>query len=78
MEKPEISVINKKIGKRVKLSYSKETLPYFLEWKSMASGDYALGLEPCTTELDDGFTYKVIKPQESIVFQLKLTVSKIE
>ena len=44
----------------------------------MASGDYALGLEPCTTELDDGFTYKVIKPQESIVFQLKLTVSKIE
>ena len=78
LEKPEISVINKKIGKKVKLSYTQDTLPYFLEWKSMASGDYALGLEPCTTELDGEFTYKLIKPQESIVFQLKLTVSKIE
>ncbi len=78
LEKPEISLVNEKIGKMVKLHYSKDTLPYFLEWKSMASGDYALGLEPCTTELDDGFTYKVIKPQENIVFQLKLVVSKID
>lgn len=77
LEKPEISVINKKIGKKVKLSYSKDTLPYFLEWKSMAGGDYALGLEPCSTELDDGFTYKVIKPQEIIVFSLKLEILDI-
>ena len=73
----EISLVNEKIGKRFVLSYSADTLPYFLEWKSRASGDYALGLEPCTTKLDNSFSYKIIKFEESIQFQLKLEISKI-
>ncbi len=73
----EIALVNDKIGKKFELSYSAETLPYFLQWKSMASGDYALGLEPCTTELGGGFSYKIIKSQESIQFQLKLVISKV-
>lgn len=73
----EISLINEKLGKNFSLAYSGDTLPYFLEWKSRASGDYALGLEPCTTELDDGFSYKIIKPKESVCFQLKLMVSNL-
>lgn len=77
MNKPEVRVINEKIGKVFSLSYSQETLPCFVEWKSMVSGDYALGLEPCTTELDDTFTRRTIKKQESITFTLQLSVSEI-
>ena len=71
----EISLVNEKIGKRFVLGYSNDTLPYFLEWKSMASGDYALGFEPCTTEIEETFKYSVIKPQESKVFQIKIQIA---
>ena len=72
-----ISLVNDKIGKNFELSYSADTLPCFLEWKSRASGDYSLGLEPCTTELGDKFQFSIIKQKESIVFLLKFTVSNI-
>lgn len=72
-----ISLVNDKIGKNFELSYSADTLPYFLEWKSRASGDYAVGLEPCTTELGNKFQYSIIKQKESKVFRLKLTVLNI-
>ena len=49
LERPEISLVNEKLGKELTVSYSADTLPHFVEWKSMASGDYALGFEPCTT-----------------------------
>ncbi len=77
LKKPEISLVNEKIGKRFTVSYSKDTLPCFVEWKSMASGDYALGLEPCTTELDDRFAYKTIQAGEKIAFSVALTVERI-
>mgnify|MGYP003304346606 CR=1 FL=1 len=76
MNKPEISLVNKKTGKNFTISYSGETLPCFVEWKSMASGDYALGLEPCTTELDDKFAYRMIRSKESITFIVVLSVRK--
>lgn len=72
---PKASLVNEKIGKRLTVSYSNDTLPSFVYWKSMASGDYALGLEPCTTKLDDKFAYKKIKPSERIVFSVNITVS---
>ena len=68
LKKPEITLVNPKIGKKFTVSYSGDTLSHFVEWKSMASGDYALGLEPCTTELDGNFVYKTIKKQEMIRF----------
>lgn len=77
MRKSEISLMNEKIGKQFTLSYSGETLPHFVEWKSMASGDYALGLEPCTTELDDKFTYKVLKLKETVKFEVKIKINNI-
>ena len=76
LKKPEITLINEKIGKKFTVSYSDDTLPHFVEWKSMASGDYALGLEPCTTELDDKFAYKTIRSKESIAFMVILSVTK--
>lgn len=74
---PEISLVNSTLGKKCTLSYSGETLPCFIEWKSMASGDYALGLEPTTTLLDDNFEYDTIGAGESIDFFIELTVENI-
>ncbi|MBQ9760523.1 MAG: DUF4432 family protein, partial [Clostridia bacterium] len=76
LKKPEISLVNAKNGKKLTVSYSGDTLPHFIEWKSMASGDYALGFEPCTTELDDRFAYKALKAQEQISFAVAITVEK--
>lgn len=74
LKKPEISLVNEKLGKTFTVSYSKETLPYFLEWKSMASGDYALGLEPTTSILDDEFKYQTVAPGEKKTFNITLCV----
>ncbi len=71
---PKVSYINQKLGKKFTVEYSKETLPCFVEWKSMACGDYALGLEPCSTWLDGGFEYKKVEPQGKTSFTVKLTI----
>lgn len=75
----EASLVNEKIGKKFTVSYSGDTLPHFVEWKNMVSGDYALGLEPCTTELDEGrFHYNPIKAGETALFSVKLTVTELK
>ncbi len=77
MNRPQASVVNRNIGKEFVLEYSGDTLPCFVEWKCMVSGDYALGLEPCTCFLDDKFAYSSIKAGESKTFELKLTVREL-
>ena len=72
-----VSLINEKIGRKFTVSYSGDTLPNFLEWKNMTSGDYALGLEPCTTKLDDLFEYSTIKAGQTIVFNVNLKISEL-
>ena len=74
MNRPAVTLSNEKLGKKFTLSYSGDTLPHFIQWKSMASGDYALGLEPCTSLLDENFRYTEIRPQEEIQFCLNLKV----
>jgi hypothetical protein len=73
---PRISLINDKLGKSVTLSYSGDTLPHFVEWKSMACGTYALGFEPTTTELDDRFAYKTLDAGESVRFWIELDLKR--
>lgn len=75
LNKPEVSLVNDKLGKKLTVSYSKDTLPYFLEWKSMASGDYAVGLEPTTTELNTSFAYKTVKAGEKVVFNINISIT---
>ena len=74
---PKISLENEQLCKRFTLSYSINTLPEFVLWKSPASGDYALGLEPTTTKLDDAFAYRTIQKGESVQFELRLGAKKI-
>ena len=77
LKTPSVSLRNPKINKMFTLKWSQETLPCFVEWKSMAAGDYALGLEPCTTELDDGFAYRRIAAGETICFSLQMRVQTL-
>lgn len=69
-----VSYANKSINRKITIEYSKNSLPEFVLWRSLRSKDYALGLEPSTTKLDDSFKYKTIKKDESIDFELKYTI----
>lgn len=76
--KPEVSLTNRRLGKKFILRWSNETLTDFVQWKSMACGDYALGLEPCTTQLDEGFAYKILAPKKSVNFRLEIEIETIK
>jgi hypothetical protein len=77
LARPEISLVNDKLNKKLTVSYTPETLPHFVEWKSMVCGDYALGLEPATTELDDTFARKTIGAGESVAFRVNIAVADL-
>ncbi len=70
-----LSLTNPKIAKTFQLSWSIDTLPKLIEWKSMSSGDYALGLEPCTSFLDDTFEYAKIQAKERKTMTLTIQVT---
>ena len=60
------------------LSWSGDTLPILSQWRSMASGDYVLGLEPTNSyirgrhdERENG-TLPVIKAFETICNQVEI------
>ncbi len=46
-----LAVVNEKLQLGLSLEYSAENLPYFMEWKSIASGDYVIGLEPSNSSV---------------------------
>ena len=77
LRKPVVSFVNEKLGKKFTLTYSADTLPCFVQWYSMAAGDYAIGLEPCTAELDDTFAYSMIAPGEQVSFRLTMGVEEL-
>ena len=77
MNSPCISLVNEKLGKAFTLRWSGDTLPHFVQWKSMASGDYALGLEPATCGLDGGFAYNVLPAGKSVRFRLVFEVRSL-
>ena len=77
LNNPTVSVINSNIKKKFTLNYSNDTLPCFVEWKSMAAGDYALGLEPASTRIYEGFEYKTIDAGESKKFFIEMTIENI-
>lgn len=43
---------NSKLGLALKLSFNKRELPFFTQWKSIASGDYVLGMEPSNCHVE--------------------------
>ena len=47
----QVLVVNEPLGIGLRLSYNMKYLPYFMEWKSTASGDYVIGLEPANSSV---------------------------
>lgn len=70
MREGKLKVENNKLKKSVSFSYDNATLPYLIEWKSMISGDYALGIEPSTSQLWDRLKYNTIAAGEKIKFKV--------
>lgn len=46
-----VLVANHELNIGITIEFNKKNLPYFMEWKSMASGDYVLGLEPSNSSV---------------------------
>lgn len=69
---------NADLGLSMTISWSGDTLPILSQWRSMASGDYVLGLEPSNTyimgrhdERENG-TLPILKAFESISNTIKI------
>lgn len=65
------AVINKKLGIGLKIEYNQKQLPYFMQWKSRAAGDYVVGLEPANSSVYGRIHHEregslhMIKPMET-------------
>lgn len=68
-----MSVENPTLGKRFTVE---SDLHKFVQWKSRASGDFVIGLEPCTSWLDGELAYAMIAPGESVAHSLVLRVEE--
>lgn len=73
-EDGKLALTNRKIGKRIEVASNYKK---FVEWKSRASGDYVIGLEPCSSWLDDELTYSVIKQGAKTVNKLTIKVENL-
>lgn len=46
-----VLAVNPVLNLGMKIKYSMKNLPYFMEWKSIAAGDYVIGLEPSNSSV---------------------------
>ena len=47
----EVLVVNRPLGLGLRIAWNRKNLPKFMEWKSTASGDYVIGLEPSNSSV---------------------------
>lgn len=71
-----VSLVNKKLGVAVQMDYDIDALPLNIMWKSMVSGDYALGIEPTTSIFEEQFHLSPIKKGEKKEFKLSIKFSE--
>ena len=71
-----VTLENPAVGTALRMTWSGDTLPILAEWRSMAAGDYVLGLEPTNNyimgrhdERANG-TLPVLKPFETVRHQV--------
>ncbi|MCR5695144.1 MAG: aldose 1-epimerase family protein [Clostridia bacterium] len=74
---PSVSIVNRKLKKKLTLEYSADTLPYLIEWKSRGSGDYCIGLEPATSWLDGYVNGIDLDPGKTVVNKISIEVKDI-
>lgn len=74
------AIYSPKQGLRVKLHYDKKQLPYFMQWKSAASGDYVMGLEPANAIVYGRLYQKehgglpMLEPHERKSISIRITI----
>ena len=75
-----VAVVNEELQLGLKLEFSQKYLPYFMEWKSTASGDYVVGLEPSNSSVygrayhEENKNVHMLAPFEKETNVLKFTV----
>lgn len=47
-----VRMYNEKLGKGLAIIYRQDQLPRLTQWKSMAAGDYVVGIEPCNCHVN--------------------------
>jgi len=72
---------NKRLGVGVRFDFSVKEFPYFIQWKSLASGDYVIGLEPANADVrgrkwyaQSGNQPPMIQAQEELKKSLTITL----
>ena len=78
-----VELVNHVLGIKASLLYDSESLPVLTEWKSMQSGDYALGIEPGTSllrgragELAEGYSV-CVDGYGSRIFEVELSLESV-
>lgn len=75
-----VALINEARGIGLAIEYDAEALPHFVQWKSMASGDYVMGLEPSNCHVggaakeQEAGMLRTLKPQEKQTIRIELRV----
>lgn len=79
-EEGKAAIFNPNIEKGLVITFDKDVLPYFTEWKMMGLKDYVLGLEPgnCHPDGRDVMrkdkTLTFLEPDTAITYEVKLTM----
>ncbi|MDD2440896.1 MAG: aldose 1-epimerase family protein [Eubacteriales bacterium] len=84
--KPEenVRLVRPDLRMAASLTWQRSELPWLVQWKSMKTGDYALGIEPSTSrirgreqELLAGYD-QIIKPYDTWQFHLRLEMESLD
>lgn len=76
------AIVNDSLGLGVRLDFDRKMQPYFMEWMSMKSGDYVIGLEPSNSSVygrkyhEAQGTVHRIAPFAKEVYHLSFTILK--
>lgn len=71
LKEGKVRLTNPALGITAQMEYDLQDFPITLEWKSMISGDYALGIEPSLSRFDT-FKMRSLQPKEKKNYIIKI------
>ncbi len=77
------SAENKKIGVELKISFSKDVLPWLINWQHWGKGEYVCALEPATNPpigqraARESETVKTLLPDETVYYKVEFEIVNI-
>jgi hypothetical protein len=81
----QVQLSNPEVGLGLRISFSRQELPYLFEWKMMGEGTYVLGIEPANCSGIEGRAVArerndlpMLAPEESRVYELEVEVTALE